>query len=126
MSERAGRLTTPVSSGHNMPAPYDGATYTMLPDSGANETHWTLSVVCSGCTSWSGGSVDPTDSGAVFAYGMSSTAPADTADPDSMFGIHQAKGGWQHDMATGANADFDALVEAALTGEDEAVEAPMC
>ncbi|KAJ2907148.1 putative iron reductase domain protein [Zalerion maritima] len=76
------------ATAHAMPDLYREAPCTVRPGSGANETHWTLSVLCSECTSWESGSVDA--SGSV------------------------AKGGWEHDMAASGNAEFDALVEAAM------------
>ena len=101
-----------------MPTVYDTAKYQLL--SGVtNATHWTISTLCTGCSSWeaSGKTVnlDPSSAAASFAWASSGTAPATPADPASRFGIHNAKGKFTSDLAGAKNANFDSLVKAAFT-----------
>lgn len=35
-----------------MPTVYNSATYTLLADTGVNGTHFTLSAICKGCSTW--------------------------------------------------------------------------
>jgi len=104
------------ATGHTLPAAYAGASYTVLPTSTTNASHWRLDVLCTGCSSWSDASgkavnLDPSGT-ATFAFGTSGTAPATPASNTSTFGIHNAKGKWSHDLAGAKNANFDALVKA--------------
>ncbi len=100
-----------------MPTAYVGASYTVLPSSKANSTHWQLDVICSGCSSWAGAagkaSLDPAGTAVALAYATSGTAPADPANNASRFGIHNAKGKWTHDLGSAKLADFASIVKAA-------------
>ncbi|PKS10108.1 hypothetical protein jhhlp_001858 [Lomentospora prolificans] len=49
-------LSSRWAAGRQMPTTYTQATYTILQDSGVNGTHYTLSAICKGCSSWTRGS----------------------------------------------------------------------
>lgn len=87
-----------------------------LPSSVSNSTHWRLDVLCSGCSTWTAGSVNPTAATATFAYGMSGSAPAEPANNASRFAAHSAKGRFTIDLASGRQAGFDGLVKSAIAG----------
>jgi len=99
-----------------MPA-VDAATKYELLSGTANTTHWSLTALCTGCSSWAAGAksvnLDPSTAAASFAWATSGTPPSTPADAASRFGIHNAKGKWTHDLAGAKNANFDALVKAA-------------
>ena len=81
----------------------------------ANATHWSITTLCTGCSSWGTTNLDPTSAAATFAWASSATAPGTPADPASRFGIHNQKGKFTHDLAGAKNANFDSLVKAAYT-----------
>ena len=105
MSERERDRLTQNPSGYQPPSPYDDPTVTLLPDTAVNETHWTLSATCSGCTSWSGGAIDPL-APAPLAWAYAGAAPAAPADPDSGFGKHDQTGVVNFDFSTAGSAGF--------------------
>src|SRR3569833_939232 len=55
-------------SGHTLPGAYSGASYKTLASS-KNASNWQLSVVCSGCSQWSGGSLKA-DGSSLLAWAM--------------------------------------------------------
>jgi hypothetical protein len=109
-------------SGHVLPAPYADASYTLLPSSKANDTHWQLDTLCDGCSKWAAASLDPAGTAVPLAWAMAGTPVADPANNASRFGIHSGKGKWTHDLSSAKLADFDALV-AKLQAPAEAAEA---
>ncbi|KAL1890227.1 hypothetical protein Sste5346_008381 [Sporothrix stenoceras] len=101
------------TTGHTMPTAYDGASYTVLPSSKTNATHWQLDVICTGCSSWAGAkTLDPAGT-ASLAWATSATAPADPSNNASRFGIHSAKGKWTQDFGAAKLTGFASLVQAA-------------
>ncbi len=106
-----------VESGHTLPTTYADATYTILPGSASNTTHWTLNVLAKGVSSWDGGKLDPASTATNLAFGSSINAPATPADPASRFGIHQARGKWSHDLSSAKIANFDSLVQKLAGGK---------
>ncbi|CAK7233781.1 hypothetical protein SCUCBS95973_008712 [Sporothrix curviconia] len=105
-------VSSRFTTGHTMPTAYTGASYTTLPSSKTNTTHWQLDVVCTGCSTWSGKTLDP-GAAASLAFASSTTAPADPSNNASRFGIHNAKGKWSQDMSAAKLAGFATLVQAA-------------
>ncbi|KAK0723637.1 hypothetical protein B0T21DRAFT_385867 [Apiosordaria backusii] len=82
----------------NVPGAYAGATYTVLPSTTTNETHWQLDVLCRGCSEWAGGSLDP--NGANTLAWAKNTRVVNTATSNtSSFGIHDGRGAWSHDFS---------------------------
>ncbi len=88
----------------------------MLKGSSVNATHWTLTTLCQGCSTWihNGGakeSLDPGATAASFAYAASAVPPVDVADPWSPIGIHSEHGIFQMDLAGAKSDQFDAWVK---------------
>ena len=103
---RRTRLTRP-QRGYQAPSPYPDATIT--PQSATvNETHWSLSALCTGCSSWAGGAL-PSGPGPL-AWAYAAQPPATPADPASRFGHHDDKGVVQFDFAAAAVEGFEELV----------------
>ncbi|KAI0635059.1 cellobiose dehydrogenase [Trametes polyzona] len=75
------------ATGYTLPTTYAGPTITTLPSSSVNSTHWKFVFRCQNCTSWDGGSIDPTGTG-VFAWAYSNVAVDDPSDPNSSFAEH--------------------------------------
>lgn len=116
----ADRLPLPPRSGYQMPGPYAGASYEVLPPSGANATHWALSVLCHGCSQWTDAvgatkALDPTSSQAPLAYAFSRDAPRDPANNASAISYHAAHGQLALDLAGARSDGFDAYI-ASLRG----------
>jgi hypothetical protein len=106
-------------SGLSLPQPFDGAEYSYIKGTGYNDTHWTLSLRCRGCSQWHDVngelvSIDPTAAAQKFAYGLSSKAPMQPANNRSTFNVHNSFGNYKIDLTQGQNADFDKLVAANL------------
>ncbi|KAI0777591.1 cellobiose dehydrogenase [Trametes elegans] len=81
-------VSTPrYATGYTLPNVYEGPTLTTLPSSEVNSTHWKFVFRCQNCTTWDGGSIDPTGTG-VFAWAYSSVAVDDPSDPGSTFAEH--------------------------------------
>ncbi|KAF2734811.1 CBD9-like protein [Polyplosphaeria fusca] len=96
------------------PGAYDGATYTYLPGTSANSTHWQLTARCQGCTRWSSADGDfnlENQTEAVLAYACSSVAPDDKTSNTSAFNIHEQFGIWSHDLTIAKNASFGEWVK---------------
>lgn len=110
------------TTGHTLPTAYAGASYTVLPSSKTNATHWQLDAICTGCSTWAaaaGGkatTLDPSSAAISLAYATSATAPADPSNNASRFGIHSAKGKWSQDFSSAKLAGFASLVQAAEKG----------
>ncbi|KAH7094502.1 cellobiose dehydrogenase-like protein [Paraphoma chrysanthemicola] len=105
--------------GLSLPQPFDGAEYSYIKGTGYNETHWTLSVRCRGCTQWQDVdgklvSIDPTAAAQKFAYGLATRAPIQPANNRSAFNVHSVFGNYHLNLTLGQNADFDKLVAANL------------
>lgn len=103
----------------SLPQPYDAAEYSYIKGAGYNSTHWTLNVLCKGCSQWhdvDGNllSIDPTATAQKFAYGLASRLPAQPANNRSTFNVHSSFGNYKLDLTKGQNANFDQLVAANL------------
>ena len=96
-----------VQSGYRLPGVYAQATYTLLPDNGANATHWTLSAVCKGCSSWSSKSL-AIGASTPLAWASSTKPVATPADPASSFSIHDAKAKFTFDLTAAKQDNFAA------------------
>lgn len=108
-----------MKSGHTLPQPYTGATYTILPTSTTNTTHWQLDVLCSGCSQWQGLSLNPNGPN-TFAWAKGSRAVTTPSSNTSAFAYHDDKGVFSHDLSLGKIPKdiFDALVyDAGHTGK---------
>lgn len=97
------------SSARTYPTPYDGAAYTVLPSSGVNSTHWTLSVLAQGVSAWGNTKLDPAGN-VSFAYAQAARPPTEPANNATRFSIHNSRGTWTHDLKSSQIANFDELV----------------
>ena len=98
-----------------MPSNYDEGVYTILEGTGVNATHWYVTALCSGCTSWKNVYDDETSSldstaANTLAFAFSTTPPDTPSSNTSIFGIHELTGHWIHDFAAARSKDFDSLV----------------
>ncbi|KAI5807815.1 hypothetical protein DFH27DRAFT_607496 [Peziza echinospora] len=103
------------------PDPYDGAVYTFLKDTGVNETHWTLSARCQGCTRWEDldGPVNiEGEAEKVMAYAYSANPVYEPSSNTSSFDVHDHFGHWTHDFAGAKNSSFLTWVNANLAESD--------
>ncbi|KAI1181686.1 iron reductase domain protein [Nemania serpens] len=103
------------ASAHEIPEPYDLAEYTVLKGSEANDTHWTLTALCKGCSSWvhDGGSktaLDPTSPSINLAWAASPYPVGDPADNFTMLSIHSEHGTFSLDLAAARSDNFDSYV----------------
>ncbi|KAK4231651.1 hypothetical protein QBC38DRAFT_201091 [Podospora fimiseda] len=78
------------ANGRTLPTTYSSATYKTL-SSSRNTTHWSVEVVCTGCSRWSGGSINTQGYGQ-FAWALSRTAVPQPSNPSSSFSIHSNVG----------------------------------
>ncbi|KAH8819380.1 cellobiose dehydrogenase-like protein [Xylogone sp. PMI_703] len=99
---------------YNVPQAYDGATYTLMRGSGANSTHWTLTVLCEGCSQWlsTSGNTTSLDPGgtATLAWAQSNSTVVDPTSNTTIFNAHNSVGTWTHNLALGRDSDFDTWV----------------
>ncbi|KAI1097257.1 iron reductase domain protein [Jackrogersella minutella] len=103
------------ASAHIQPDVYESANHTVLKGSTVNDTHWTLTTLCQGCSTWvhNGGSKETLDPGATaasFAFAASATPPIDIADPASPIGIHSEHGIFTVDLAAAKSDQFESWV----------------
>ncbi|KAK1830204.1 hypothetical protein QBC39DRAFT_411741 [Podospora conica] len=93
------------------PAAYAGASYTVLPSTTANSTHWQLDVLCRGCSQWEGGKLDP-NGPATFAWAKNTKGPSNTALNTSTISYHDSHGQFSHDLSLAKipQSAFEALV----------------
>ncbi|KAI1376862.1 putative iron reductase domain protein [Hypoxylon crocopeplum] len=103
------------ATAHIQPEIYDPAAHTVLKGSTANETHWTLTTLCQGCSTWihNGGAKETLDPGATaasFAYAASAVPPIDPTDPLTPIGIHSEHGIFTLDLASAKSEQFDSWV----------------
>ncbi|KAI0179282.1 iron reductase domain protein [Hypoxylon sp. FL1284] len=101
---------------HVQPETYEEAGHTVLKGSSVNETHWTLTTLCQGCSAWvnNGGAkveLDPGATAASFAFAASAVPPIDPTDPLSPIGIHSEHGIFKLDLAAAKSDKFDTWVE---------------
>lgn len=100
---------TDCSSSRSYPAPYTGATYAVLPGSTSNSTHWSITVLAQGLSSWGGTNLDPAGTISV-AYAQSRTPPTEPANNASRFSIHNSHAKWTLDLKASQLANFAELV----------------
>lgn len=107
-----------------MPPAFEDTTYSVLPGTTVNDTHFTVTALCRGCSLWEPLGDTPTalngDGENYFAFAYSGVAVDDPTDPDTTFGIHDRVGHWIHNLADAKSPDFETW--AAEAGE--APEAP--
>ncbi|KAI1393353.1 iron reductase domain protein [Hypoxylon trugodes] len=114
-----GNTTVPTArfaTAHIQPDVYDVVKQSTLKGSSVNETHWTLTSVCQGCSTWvhNGGAKEALDPGATaasFAWAAAPTPPIDPSDPTSPIGLHTEHGLFTIDLSAAKSDQFDAWVK---------------
>ncbi|KXH57946.1 carbohydrate-binding cytochrome b562 [Colletotrichum salicis] len=110
-----------VTSGYFTPPPYEDAEYTILPGTVVNDTHYSITTLCRGCTYWAPYGNDPTSldpNGENYLAFASSGVPVDDpAANDTTFGIHERVGHWMHNFQPAQAVDFDSWAEGNHDGE---------
>jgi len=94
---------------YQQPTVWSGATYRLLPDHGVNSTHWTLSAVCTGCSYWSAGSIDPTNTQNYLAVALNSQSGSvsNPSSSSSNFQIHSSVGRFTFDFTQAKQSNFN-------------------
>ncbi|KAL0471185.1 hypothetical protein QR685DRAFT_442051 [Neurospora intermedia] len=111
------------ASARTYPQVSNDVTYKVLAGSGTNATHWTLNALAQGASAWGTTKLDPSSNAVPFAYAQSASPPTNPADAASRFSMHQSKGRWSHDLASGRIANFASAVEQLEKPEEEEEEA---
>ncbi|KAK3695648.1 hypothetical protein B0T22DRAFT_508949 [Podospora appendiculata] len=103
-------VSSRFTTGHSAPGAYTGATYTILPSTTSNATHWQLNVLAVGASQWAGGSLDPNGQNAL-AWAKSSKAVTTASSNVSAISAHDAKAIFAHDFSQAKipKGVFDAL-----------------
>jgi hypothetical protein len=114
-SATTSRLTSRFSS-HSQPQPYSGATYEIFKTgTHANSSHWQVTAKCTGCAAYTSGSsrstrrLNPKGQNQL-AFATSPQKPAQPANPNSTFPLHDVQRAWYHDFAPASNPQFATLV----------------
>ncbi|KAF2258343.1 cellobiose dehydrogenase-like protein [Lojkania enalia] len=112
-----------MAYGLSLPQPYDAAEYAYLKGTGYNSTHWTLNVLCKGCSQWHDvdgklASLDPANAAVPLAHAYASREPREPANNRSTFNVHTNFGHWTLDLSQGVNENFSQLVAANLVPDE--------
>ncbi|VBB71295.1 Putative protein of unknown function [Podospora comata] len=96
------------SAGRTTPGLYSGATLRTL-STARNSTHWTVEVVCTGCSRWNsqqnGGRLETqSGSASTFAWAISRTAVPQPSNPSGSFPVHNNQGMFSNALDFGKNA----------------------
>ncbi|KAK1491618.1 carbohydrate-binding cytochrome b562 [Colletotrichum cuscutae] len=114
-------VSSRMAFGYFTPPPYEDAEYTVLPGTVVNDTHYSATALCRGCTYWAPYGNDPTsldpngENYLAFAY---SGVPVD--DPtanDITFGIHERAGHWMHNFRSAQAVNFESWAAGNSEGE---------
>lgn len=100
-------LSPRTASGYNTPTISDDAEVTLLEGSGVTDGVMTANIKCSNCNSWSGGTMDFTESSGNWIYAYeSSGGPKNSDDPSVSISKHnnQATFEWEFADAKGGNS----------------------
>ncbi|KAF2841713.1 iron reductase domain protein [Patellaria atrata CBS 101060] len=103
--------------GLNTPGAYDGETLIPMKGSGTNSTHWTMTVLCKGCTNWTDNENNPyllpgTSTSVTFAWAVGNSPVYEPANNQSYFDVHQKYGKWTHNLNAARNSQFQGWVTA--------------
>jgi cellobiose dehydrogenase (acceptor) len=80
-----------IRSGHSIPSPYSGSTLQILSGNVTSDLT-SVQIQCSGCTTWSGGSLNTHSTSADFIYASGASGPSDPSNPSSSFPKHDDYG----------------------------------
>jgi len=96
---------------YHPPTLYNGTTVSVLKTSSVNSTYWTANLVCTGCSTWLGGSVNALGS-ATFGYGVANRTLGNPAMVNSSIPFHNVgRGHFEVNITSARNSQsqFDAL-----------------
>ncbi|KAI8235313.1 Cellobiose dehydrogenase [Colletotrichum sp. SAR 10_86] len=100
-----------MAFGYFTPPPYEDAEYTVLPGTVVNNTHYSVTALCKGCTYFAPFGNDPTaldpNGENYLAFAYSGVPVDDPSSNETTFGIHERTGHWYHDFQPAQAADFD-------------------
>ncbi|KAE8454583.1 hypothetical protein EG329_000206 [Mollisiaceae sp. DMI_Dod_QoI] len=95
------------ATAYHPPAPYNGTTVTVIKTSSVNATHWTANLLCTGCSSWLGGSVNSMGS-ATFGFGVSNHPVANPGNANSSIPFHNVnRGHFEVNITNARNSQSD-------------------
>ncbi|KAK1659141.1 carbohydrate-binding cytochrome b562 [Colletotrichum godetiae] len=114
-------VSSRMAFGYFTPPPYEDAEYTILPGTVVNDTHYSVTALCRGCTYWAPYGNDPTsldpNGENYLAFASSGVPVGDPAANDTTFGIHERVGHWVHNFQPAQTIDFDSWAEGNDDGE---------
>ncbi|PGH09652.1 hypothetical protein AJ79_05618 [Helicocarpus griseus UAMH5409] len=103
-------VSSRFATSHTMPQPHAGSTYqTFTTGTRSNNTHWQVTTLCTGCTSWEGRTLNPSGQNRL-AYATSPTPPSDPSSDTSPISVHDVTNYWTQDFSEGANQGFEGIV----------------
>ncbi|KAE9569701.1 hypothetical protein CGMCC3_g14195 [Colletotrichum fructicola] len=104
-------VSSRMAFGYFTPPPYEDAEYTVLPGTVVNNTHYSVTALCQGCTYFAPFGNDPTaldpNGENYLAFAYSGVPVDDPSSNETTFGIHERTGHWYHDFKPAQAADFD-------------------
>jgi len=115
MNGKSVTLSSRMAFGYFSPGAFNGSTYTPLQATGVNATHWWVTALCTGCSSWDSvldGTTTVLDPSSPLrlAFAYSNTTVDNPANDLSTLNIHDSTGHWIHDLGSSKSKDFDAWV----------------
>ncbi|KAF2013129.1 iron reductase domain protein [Aaosphaeria arxii CBS 175.79] len=115
---KSATISSRFAFGISMPLPYDEAHHIYLKGTQSNDTHYTVTALCKGCTGWQANDDTryalPANGTTEFAWAYGAGAVENPASNTSAFNVHEAYGKWTHDLNAARIDNFDALVKANL------------
>ncbi|KAK2054202.1 carbohydrate-binding cytochrome b562 [Colletotrichum caudatum] len=90
--------------------PYADAVYALLPGTVVNDTHYSVTALCKGCTYWAPNGNSPTslapDGENKLAFAYSGVPVHEPTNNQTTFGMHERVGHWMHNFKPAQSADF--------------------
>ncbi|KAK2040757.1 carbohydrate-binding cytochrome b562 [Colletotrichum somersetense] len=103
-------VSSRMGFGYSIPQPYADAAYTLLPGAVVNDTHYSVTALCKGCTYWApyGNSPTSLDPGGEnkLAFAYSGVPVHEPTNNQTTFGMHERVGHWMHNFKPAQTADF--------------------
>lgn len=95
-----------LGTGHSMPHFTPDTKVSVLEGSGIEDDVMTANFRCDNCLSWSGGSMDPTDSASSWIWAYKRGEPLDSDSTSESISFHDSMGGFTFDLtkATGGSS----------------------
>jgi len=114
-----------LGTNHAMPQYNSDAQISVLEGSGIVDGKLVANVRCDNCLSWSGGSMDPTDSESSWIMAYKSGSALDSTDVSERISQHSADTGFSLDLTSGTGgSSSNPFVSAASTDEPTSTDEP--